>query len=213
VIGLVAGLVVVIAAAVTLFLVLRDDDPAPAADATSTSSSRPSSTSSRPSSSAPSSTTSAPSSTGASGSGGDLLAILPPDFTDCAEAELAGDGDVAHATCGASTTQPGPQRADFFQYPDQATMGSVFTDDASGQGLSDLPEGQDCTAATGIGSWGGGTNSGLVACAIDTENGAVVITWTDDAALVEGIVAAPGTTQADLAALYAWWSANSDYRL
>ncbi|MGY1794211.1 hypothetical protein ACI796_09530 [Geodermatophilus sp. SYSU D00525] len=89
----------------------------------------------------------------------------------------------------------------------------MFTNDASGQGLSQLPEGQDCSATTGIGSWGGGTNSGLVACAIDTENNAVVITWTDDAALVEGIVGAPGGTQADLAALYAWWQANSDYRL
>ncbi|MGY1735115.1 hypothetical protein [Geodermatophilus sp. SYSU D00684] len=209
-----AGLIVLVVAAVALFFVLRDDDPAPAAGATTTATgSSEAGTSSRPSSSAPSSSTSAPPTTGGAGPGGDLLAILPVDFPDCAEAALAGDGDVAHASCGPSTTQPGPQQAEFFQYPDKATMDSVFTNDASGQGLAQLPEGQDCTATTGIGSWGGGSNSGLVACAIDTGNNAVVITWTDDAALVEGIVGAPGATQADLAALYTWWQANSDYRL
>ncbi|NEK57289.1 collagen-like protein [Geodermatophilus sabuli] len=211
VIGLVAGLVALIALAVVLVVVLGgDDDPAPAASGSSSasSSSASSSSSSRSTTSSP-----PPPTASAPAPAGDLLSILPTDFTDCTESPLGGDGDVAHATCGASTTQPGPVTAEFYQYPDQALLDSTFTNEVSGLGLGDIPAGEDCSTTPGIGPWNAGANTGLVACTIDTANGAVVIAWTDDAALVQGFVAAPGATQADLATLYDWWRNHSDYVL
>ncbi len=60
------------------------------------------------------------------------------------------------------------------------------------------------------GAPGTGTNSGNVACTII--QGFAVISWTDHEALAEGIVVSSGGTQADLAALYQWWTANSSFR-
>ncbi|MGY1637761.1 hypothetical protein ACI78V_14035 [Geodermatophilus sp. SYSU D00742] len=198
-------MVVVVGLAAILFLTLGgDDDPTPAADSTTAPSSSSSSSPSR-------STSSPPPSPPQPGGGRDLLAILPPDLTGCAEAPLAGDGDIAHVACTGSVSQPVPQAGEFFLYPDQVTMDDVFATDTAG--APQLPQGQDCTTGTGTSVWTSASSSGSYACAIDAENGRVGIVWTDDAALVEGVVAAPGTTQEDLAALYRWWVANSSYRL
>jgi hypothetical protein len=205
----VAGLVAIIALGAVLFFALGDDDePTPAAESTSSATTSSSSSSS---SSTSRSSTSSPSPAPAPGAGEDLLAILPVDFTDCTEADPQGDGDIAHASCGASTTQPGPQQAEFFLYPDQETLDSVFDTDTSGAPA--IPEGQTCADTTGVGTWTSSGNSGSVACAINADNGQVGIIWTDDNALVEGIVAASGSTQEDLAALYEWWTTNSGYQL
>jgi hypothetical protein len=40
----------------------------------------------------------------------------------------------------------------------------------------------------------------------------VGIIWADGNVLVEGIVAAPGSSQAHLAARYEWWTTNSGYQ-
>jgi hypothetical protein len=141
-----------------------------------------------------------------------LLGRLPTDFRDCRPADPVGDGDIAAATCGPSATQPGPAQASFYLYEDRERLDSVFANDAAAQGLSRVPDGQDCSTGTGTGQWGAGDNSGQVACAIDAQNGRVWITWTDNAALTEGIVIAAGSTQDDLAALYQWWVSNSSFR-
>ncbi|MGY1592717.1 toll/interleukin-1 receptor domain-containing protein [Geodermatophilus sp. SYSU D00708] len=141
-----------------------------------------------------------------------LLEQLPVDFRDCRLADPAGDGDIAAATCGPSATQPGPARAFFHLYEDEARLSSVFDTDISRLGLSDIPDGQDCTTTTGKSGWGSGDSSGRYACDVDTQNSVVRITWTDNAALTEGTVVAGGSTQEDLAALYLWWVSNSSFR-
>ena len=210
-VALVAGVVLVIAIAATLFLVLGDDDdPAPAA-ATATSS-EPVRPSRSPSPGRtplppplPPPTPVAP----APAPGLDFVATLPVDLTGCSERELAGDGDVAAATCGAALTQPGPTEAQFHLYADQATLDEVFSRDVEGRGFPEFPGEPDCTGSQGIGEWSGAGSSGRLACALI--DGRPWLYWTDDVALTEGIVVGEGGTQADLAALYEWWTTNSDY--
>jgi hypothetical protein len=38
------------------------------------------------------------------------------------------------------------------------------------------------------------------------------VSWTDDEFLTEGAVRSTGTTQEDVAALYDWWTQNSDFQ-
>jgi hypothetical protein len=38
------------------------------------------------------------------------------------------------------------------------------------------------------------------------------VAWTDDQHLTEGVVRAPGATQAERSALYDWWTADSEYQ-
>ena len=205
-IGLIAALVLAVAVAATFLFLRGDDDPTPAATGTRAGTSTSESATPSPSPTSSATTPSAPA------PADDFLATLPADFTDCQDAPLEGDGDTAHATCGASATQPGPQVAEFYLYPDKATMDAVFTEDVSDVGLGDLPAGQDCTTATGVTSWNSGNrNAGLVGCYLDAENNAAVIIWTDDAALIEGLVAAPGGSHGDLATLYQWWTQHSAY--
>jgi len=142
-----------------------------------------------------------------------FAASLPADFTDCAAAELAGDGDVASAACGASQTQPGPSEARFYLYPDVATLDAVFEADVSDEDLTEFGPTDDCTTGTGHGEWNysDGTPGGRVACQI-TDDGHVFLAWTDDEFLTEGAVRSPGSTQEDVGALYEWWTEHSDYQ-
>jgi hypothetical protein len=209
VIALVAGLVILAGVAVALVFAFTGDDGDTVAGPTSTTSAA-SSSSASPS---PSETTSAPPSpTETAGDRTDeLLAVVPADFTDCQGTELAGDGDVAAVECGPSTTQPGPQRAFFYLYEDTQTLDQVFVEDIEGQGLDQMPDGQDCTTAQGVTSWNvDGVEGGSVACAI-TDDG-LLMAWTDREFGIEGVVTAPGSTQEELAALAEWWRANSDFQ-
>ena len=178
--------------AVLLVVALRaDDDAAAAAPATSA-----------PAISAPA-TAVAP---------GDLVAALPVDLSDCVAGETAGDGDLAAATCGPADTQPGPAEADFHLYPDVDTLDGVLLADADDLGLAELPVDVDCTTEMGYGEWtyATGETGGLLACGL-TGDGRAVVAWTDDEFLVEGVLLAPGTTQADVSALFDWWTRHSDY--
>lgn len=142
----------------------------------------------------------------------EFLATLPIDFTDCAEADLAGDGDLLSAECGEARTQPGPSGARFYLYPDVATLDEVFAKDVEGSGLTEFPADQDCSTGTGFGAWEvEGVVRGQVACTI-VQDDTVSIAWTDDEFRTEGIVSVPGTTQADVAELYSWWVDNSYYQ-
>jgi hypothetical protein len=142
----------------------------------------------------------------------EFLATLPRDFTDCVEADLAGDGDLLSAECGEARTQPGPTGARFYLYPDVATLDEVFAKDVEGSGLTEFPDGQDCSSGTGFGAWEvDGVTRGKVACTI-VEDDTVSIAWTDDEFRTEGIVSVPGTTQADVTELYSWWVDNSYYQ-
>jgi hypothetical protein len=143
----------------------------------------------------------------------ELVAHLPADLTGCAAGRLAGDGDVAAASCGAAATQPGPAEADFYLYPDVATLDAVFASDVRDEGLPEFTGSADCTTGTGFGQWSypNGSPGGEVACQI-TDEGSVVVVWTDHAFLTEGAVRAPGSTQAEVSALYEWWTAHSEYR-
>jgi hypothetical protein len=183
-----AGLVTVIAVAVLLVVVLGGGDDQPAVREAGGGSS-----------------SGAPSSADTDA----FLARLPADLTDCAEVPLAGDGDLLAAECGAAATQPGPSGARFYLYPDRETLDGVFSSDVASTGLTEFGDGQDCSTDMGYGSWGSGAAGGLVACTV--VDGTVNIAWTDDEFLTEGVVSAPGTTQADVATLYAWWTENSFY--
>jgi hypothetical protein len=197
---------------VLLWLTLGNDEEPVASDSTTTSESATSSSSS--SSSAPTtseSPTPSPSPTETGGDADYLLSVVPPDFTDCEESALAGDGDIAAATCGASATQPGPQEAEFYLYEDTATLDQVFADDVAGAGLEPMAEGEDCTTSQGVTTWDvGGVQGGEVACAI-SDNG-LIIAWTDWEFGIEGIVYASGSSQEELAELANWWISNSDYQ-
>ncbi|GAB3363820.1 hypothetical protein [Modestobacter lapidis] len=141
-----------------------------------------------------------------------FLASLPADFVDCEEAPLAADGDLLAAGCGEATSRPGPTGARFYLYPDVATLDEVFTTDVLGSGLTEFPDGQDCSTGIGYGGWDvDGAVGGMVACTI-VDDGTVSIAWTDDEFRTEGIVVAPGSAQADVAELYAWWTENSFYQ-
>lgn len=144
---------------------------------------------------------------------GDLLDSLPADLPDCSTADPAGDGDIAAAWCDASRTQPGPREADFFLYPDPDTLDDVFLSDVGtpvGDGgvfrgtLEPFPGEVDCATGTGWGEWSGDGAGGMIACGL-SDQGDVAIVWTDSDFATEGIVYAPGTTQADVAALFDWW--------
>ncbi|PZA19147.1 hypothetical protein DMO24_22285 [Modestobacter versicolor] len=210
-------MLIVVAAVVLAVSLGGDDDESNTADGgttTTTSSSPTESTTSSSSSSSSGGFSSAPPTGEADAAG--FLAQLPADFVDCAPKELAGDGDLAAASCGPAQTQPGPSEAMFYLYPDVATLDQVFLNDVTTEGLTEFPStGEiDCSTATGYGPWTytDGTPGGQVACQILAE-GYVVIAWTDDDFLTEGLIRAPGTTQADVSALYEWWtSANSEYQ-
>jgi hypothetical protein len=199
----VAVLALVVVVAVVLVVALGGD----ATSTASRGSSSPTSTSSSASSGGFSS--SPPGSADPAG----FIGQLPADFTDCADEQLAGDGDVAAATCGAAQNQPGPAQAGFNLYPDLDTLHSVFQSEVEGQGLTEFADGGDCSTGTGYGEWtySTGATGGRVACQI-TGDGNVLVAWTDDGFLTEGIVMAPGNTQAEVSTLYDWWTANSEYR-
>ncbi len=208
IIAAIAGVVVIAVVAVLLVFTLGGDDD-PIADPTTTAATTTTSSSSESTSS--SSESSSSSSSSSSGGSDELIAQLPFDFSDCVEGDLPSDGATAAADCGAAATQPGPSGAAFYLYPDQGTLDSVFQADVSGQNLQPIPDGQDCTTAVGSGTWvRGDVPGGQIACGI-ADTGAVFLVWTDDEFLIEGLVQAPGTTQADVASLYQWWLQNSDY--
>jgi hypothetical protein len=206
VVGLVAAVVLLVALGAVLLFTLRDD-PAPAASAPSATSSSESATRSSPS---PSSSSPAPSSSSApAATDQDFVATLPADLTGCQPIELHGDGDVAAARCGPALTQPGPQEAQFHLYEDVATLDEVFTRDVESRGIAAFPGDPDCANGQGSGEWSSSGSTGLFACALI--DGRPWLYWTDRVALTEGIVVGSGSTQADLGALYDWWTTNSDY--
>jgi hypothetical protein len=214
VIALIAGLVVLaVVATVLLFTLGGDPEEGTDTAAGSATSAAPSSSSAG----APTSSggfTAAPPPAGPGGDGNEeFIATLPVDFTDCAGVPLVGDGDIAAASCGAAQTQPGPAQAEFYLYPDKATLDDVFSTDVAGLGTPELPVDGDCATAVGSGEWTypDGSVGGQVVCAL-TEDGNALIAWTDDEFLTEGVVRSPGTTQEDVATLYAWWTDNSDYQ-
>ena len=205
VIGLVAAVVLVVALGAVLLFTLRDD-PAPAASASSATSSSESTTRSSPSSSG-----AAPSSSAPAARDQDFVATLPADLTGCQPIELHGDGDIAAARCGPALTQPGPQEAQFHLYEDVETLDEVFTQDVESRGIAAFPGDPDCANGQGSGEWSSSGSTGRFACALI--DGRPWLYWTDHAALTEGIVVGSGSTQADLGALYDWWTTNSDYVL
>jgi hypothetical protein len=155
---------------------------------------------------------SSPAATSTPGATADFLATLPADFVDCRQAETAGDGDTMAASCGAARSQPGPTGAQFFLYPDLGTLDGVFTADVAGGGLSEFADGQDCSTGAGYTSWStDGGPGGQVGCAI-LDDGSVMVAWTDEEHLIEGVVTAAGSTQADLAALFDWWEQKAFFR-
>jgi hypothetical protein len=215
----VSGLVLIIVAVVlALTLGGGDDDDTATAGSTSSTSSAPSTTATPSPGPSPGTAAPAPSGgfTAAPSGGADVtgfFAQLPVDFDDCVDAPLAGDGDVAAAACGAALTQPGPEAGAFYLYRDQGALDSAFSSDVTEGGLPEFAVEDDCSTGTGYGGWtySGGEQGGQVACQI-ADDGYVVVAWTDDQYLTEGVVRAPGTTQAEVSALYDWWTANSEYQ-
>ncbi len=211
VIALIVGLVVLAGIVVALIIAFtRDGGDTVSADPSTSSSEAPTSESEP---SPTESTSSAPPSPTESSSDltDQLLAAVPVDFTDCAGADLVGDGDVAAVDCGASTTQPGPTAASFYLYEDTETLDGVFAQDAAQ--IPAMPEGEDCATAEGVTVWtpeGSDDEGGEVACAI-VEDG-LLIAWTDREFGIEGVVTAPGSTQEELSALADWWRLNSDFQ-
>jgi hypothetical protein len=210
VIALVIGLVaLVVLGAALVFAFSRDDGKTVAAAPSTATSAAPTSSSSEPSpteSASSSSPSPSPSEAGADRTD-ELLAAVPADFTDCAGADPAGDGDVAAVDCGASTTQPGPTAASFYLYDDTATLDQVFTRDAGDIGA--MPEGEDCATAEGVTVWNAdGVEGGQIACTITDEG--LLIAWTDREFGIEAVVTGPGSTQDELAELADWWRNNSD---
>ena len=211
VIALIAGLVILAGVGAALvFAFTRDDGRKVAVDPSASATPSPASSSAAAPSTTESTSSAPPPSETAGDRTDDLLAAVPPDFTDCARAEPAGDGDVAAVDCGASATQPGPTEASFYLYDDPATLDSVFGDDATD--IEAMPEGEDCTTAQGVLAWNDadGQEGGEVACTIGDEG--LLIAWTDREFGIEGVVSAPGSTQEELAALAEWWRANSDFQ-
>jgi hypothetical protein len=196
----VAALALIVVIAVVLVISLGGDDTSTTASGSSESSS---SSSSGGFSSSPS---------GSADTAG-FIAQLPVDFTDCTETRPEGDGDLAAASCGAAQNQPGPAEAKFFLYPDPATLASVFQADVTDGALAEFVDGTTCSTGIGYGPWryADGTPGGQVACQL-TDDGHVLVAWTDEEFLTEGVVRAPGSTQAEVSALYDWWTANSEYQ-
>jgi hypothetical protein len=208
----VAGLVLIVVAAVVLVVALGGNDDGNSTASGGSSASDSSTTSSSSSSDSPSSGGLSSSPTGGTADPAGFLAQLPLDFTDCADGQLAGDGDVAAAACGSAQSQPGPSEAAFYLYPDVATLDTIFQSDVTTEGLTEWTGDADCSTSIGFGEWTtNGVTGGQVACAI-TPEGYVVIAWTDNEFLTEGVVRAPGTTQAEVTSLYEWWTANSFYQ-
>jgi hypothetical protein len=207
----VAVLVLVVVVAVVLVIALGgNDNGTSTANGGSSASSPDSSVSSSYGSSSSGGFSSSP--TGGTADPAAFLAQLPLDFTDCAVDQPAGDGDLAAAACGSAQSQPGPSQAEFYLYPDVATLDTVFQSQVTSEGLTEWTGDADCSTSTGFGEWTtNGVTGGQVACAITAE-GYVVIAWTDDEFRTEGVVRAPGTTQAEIASLYDWWTANSFYQ-
>jgi len=89
----------------------------------------------------------------------------------------------------------------------------VFASDVSDEGLTEFAGDADCSTGTGYGTWtyADGTPGGQVACQI-TDDGHIVVAWTDDEFLTEGAVRSPGSTQDEVGALYEWWTEHSDYQ-
>ncbi len=87
----------------------------------------------------------------------------------------------------------------------------MFRRDIEARGITAFPGEPDCATSQGFADWSGNGSSGQLACALI--NGVPWLYWTDDVALTEGIVVGAGSTQADLGALYDWWTRNSDYVL
>jgi hypothetical protein len=210
--ALAALVLVVVAVVLVIALGGNDNGTSTASGGSSASTSDSSVSSSSPSSGSSSSGGSSSSPTGGTADSAAFLAQLPVDFTDCAADQPAGDGDVAAAACGAAQSQPGPSEAAFYLYPDVATLDGVFQSDVTSEGLTEWTGDADCSTSTGFGEWTtNGVTGGQVACAITAE-GYVVIAWTDNEFLTEGVVRAPGTTQAEVTSLYDWWTANSFYQ-
>ena len=208
VIALVIGLVaLVVLGAALVFAFTRDDGKTVSAAPSTATSAAPTSSSSEPSpTESASSSSPSPSEAGADRTD-ELLAAVPADFTDCAGADPAGDGDVAAVDCGASTTQPGPTAASFYLYDDTDTLDQVFTRDAGDIGA--MPEGEDCATAEGVTVWNAdGVEGGQIACTITDEG--LLIAWTDREFGIEAVVTGPGSTQDELAELAEWWRNNSD---
>jgi hypothetical protein len=203
---LVAALAVVIVVAVVLIVTPGGDDSpgstASGADASTAPSTSSGSSSSGGFSSAPSGTTDPAA----------FVAQLPSDFTDCTATAPAGDGDLVAASCGSATTHPGPAEAEFYLYPDLSTLDSTFQTDVTAESLTDFPPDANCSTGTGTGEWKytDGSPGGQFACWITDAH--VLVAWTDNAFLTEGVVRAPGTTQGELSALYDWWTQHSRYQ-
>ena len=101
--------------------------------------------------------------------------------------------------------------ADLTGYGDVTTLDEVFTQDVESRGIAEFPGDPDCATGQGSGEWSSSGSTGRFACALI--DGRPWLYWTDHAALTEGIVVGSGSTQADLGALYDWWTTNSDYVL
>jgi hypothetical protein len=209
IIALVIGLVILAGVGVALiYAFTRDEGETVSSGPSASTSAAAASTASSASSSAEAgpSATGSPSSTSRTD---ELLATVPAEFTDCARADPAGDGDVAAVTCGTSVTRPGPEAASFYLYDDPAILVQAFAADAVDVGP--MPDGETCTTAQGVTHWDNeGVEGGQIACTITDEG--PVIAWTDREFGIEGVVTAPGSAQEDLAALAEWWRVHSDFR-
>jgi len=198
--ALVVGTVAALVAAATIWaLVLTESDP-PANTTTSTS--------------AVSTTATTTSTSSTPDPQLELLDLVPADFPrrQCAEDELAGDGDIAKVSCGASLSQPGPTMSTFYLYEDQAQVSDVFESDMAGFNLALLPSGSfECNANAGYATWAytaeGGT-AGYYSCRIAEEEGVAIIQWTEDEYAFYGAVFLPGGA-AELAQLWEWWQNKS----
>jgi len=213
IITVVAALVLLVVIAVVLVITLGGDD----GDSTTASSGSSSPTSSATPEPAPSSSSSggfssAPSSSAAPVAD-EFIASLPLDFIDCAEQPLQGDGDLVAATCGSSSTQPGPAAAAFAGYPEQTSLDGAFQSDVVAAGLTPFEGAADCTVS-GYAEWtfnATDETGGLLGCGL-TPDGNAFVYWTDYEFLVQGIVTMAGTTQDDVVTLYDWWTTNSNFR-
>ncbi len=138
----------------------------------------------------------------------DLLAILPADLSGCYASQTGTSGAIASAQCGPSASQPGPSSAWFNQFPAGTDMNEVFFRGIANSGLSERPPDQGCPTAPGYYTWvyrGSTAPAGYLGCGVDSNDQQVWVYWVDYQHRVETGITAPGTDQADLAQLYAWW--------
>jgi serine/threonine-protein kinase len=164
----------------------------------------------------PSSTTPAPTTVEETDPAADLMALLPGGFAAdaCKVAEPAGDGDLAALTCDAATTQPGPDKASFYLYPDASSLREVFLSDVQGQALTEYPlAGPRCPDAQGYGSYDvDDAVAGQIACYVTDENTAILL-WTQEDVGAEGFLLIHDGGPEALVTLYEWWQdpAESDF--